>query len=310
MDTVPSAAEPAACPHERAVAGAPGRPVLAGCGAALAAGIAALVTALRPAVTGHGGAAGRAGLLALSTLLVVAGITTLRGLVAVAPGEAVVVQLFGGYLGTVRRPGLRWIRPWAARRGVSVKIRTFQTPPAKVNDADGNPVEISVVTTWQVTDTARAVFAVDDVTAFVRTQVEVAARQTAMSYPYDDHGSGKACLRASAPEISAILAADIAERVAPAGVRVLETRIARLSYAPEIAHAMLRRQQAEAVVAARLRIVEGAVGMVEGALARLATDGVVDFDEDRKAAMVSNMLVVLCSDHATQPVVNTGTIYQ
>ncbi len=255
------------------------------------------------------GGSSPAGAWAGAAGLAAAGASILRGLTPVAPGEAVVVQVYGRYLGTIRDPGLRWVLPWATRRRVSVRIRTHEMPVSKVNDADGNPVEIAVVTLWQVTDTAKAVFAVDDVTGFVATQTEIAARQTATSYPYDDHGSGKPCMRASVPEISAILSADIAERVGAAGVRVIETRITRLSYAPEIAHAMLRRQQADAVVAARQRIVDGAVGMVESALARLAADGIVEFDEERKAAMVSNMLVVLCSDQATQPVVNTGTIY-
>ncbi|MGE5137397.1 MAG: SPFH domain-containing protein [Gemmatimonadota bacterium] len=280
---------------------------------AIAASVIALAAATGLAVwearqQAHGPAP--AGVWPAVAVLAAAGLAALRGLTQVAPGEAVLVQLFGRYLGSIREPGLHWVIPWAGRRRIPVRLRSYETPVSKVNDADGNPVEIAVVAVWQVADTARAVFAVDDVTAFVATQAEIAARQTASSYPYDDHGTGRPCLRASAAEISAILAADIAERVSPAGVRILETRISRLSYAPEIAHAMLRRQQAEAVVAARQRIVDGAVGMVESALARLAADGVVDFDEERKAAMVSNMLVVLCSDQATQPVVNTGTIYQ
>jgi regulator of protease activity HflC (stomatin/prohibitin superfamily) len=292
------------------MAGVSGRGALRLGAAALVAAVALLAWGIRVMVHDQAHPAVRGGLLVAVAVLAAVGVSILRGLNTVAPGEALVVQLFGRYLGTVRQPGLRWVIPWATRHRISVKIRTCETGPSKVNDADGNPVEIAVVAVWQVADTARAVFAVEDVTAFVATQVEVAARQTAMSYPYDDHGTGKACLRASTAEISTILSTDITERVASAGVRVLETRITRLSYAPEIAHAMLRRQQAEAVVAARLRIVDGAVGMVEGALARLAADGIVEFDEDRKAAMVSNMLVVLCSDQATQPVVNTGTIYQ
>jgi regulator of protease activity HflC (stomatin/prohibitin superfamily) len=294
---------------ERAMAGGPGGVLLALAIAALIVAAVLLDRGIRLAGHGHGVPSGPVLPLAAGSVLAAAGVLLLRGLTAVAPGEAVVVQLFGRYLGTVREPGLRWVPPFTARHRLSVKIRSHETAPSKVNDADGNPIELAVVALWQVTDTARAVFGVDDVTRYVGTQVEIAARQIAMSYPYDDHGSGKACLRASAAEISAILSADIAERLAPAGVEVLETRITRLSYAPEIAHAMLRRQQAEAVVAARLRIVEGAVGMVETALARLTADGVVDFDEERKAAMVSNMLVVLCSDQATQPVANIGTLY-
>ena len=308
-DTVTPGAAPQ-CEAERTLAGISGRAALRLGAAAGVAAVALLLGGIRTIVHQQAHPGVPAGLLVAAAVLAAAGAWTLRGLTTVAPGEALVVQVFGRYAGTVRRPGLCWAFPWAGRRRISVKIRTVETGPSKVNDADGSPVEIGVVAVWQVTDTARAVFAVEDVTAFVATQVEVAARQTAMSYPYDDHGSGKACLRASTAEISTILATDIAERVAPAGVEVRETRISRLSYAPEIAHAMLRRQQAEAVVAARQRIVDGAVGMVEGALARLAADDVVDFDGDRKAAMVSNMLVVLCSDQATQPVVNTGTIYQ
>lgn len=297
-------------PGERALVGISGRLALRLGIAALVAAVALVAWGARALVHGqaHPGAPG--GLLVVAgAVLASVGIFILRGLAPVAAGDALVVQLFGRYVGTVRQPGLRWVVPWASRHRISLKIRTFEAGPSKVNDADGSPVEIAVVAVWQVADTARAVFAVEDVTAFVATQVEVAARQTAMSYPYDDHGSGKACLRASTAEISTILAADIAERVAPAGVEVRDTRITRLSYAPEIAHAMLRRQQAEAVVAARQRIVDGAVAMVEGALEKLTADGVIDFDADRKAAMVSNMLVVLCSDQATQPVVNAGTIY-
>lgn len=295
---------------EQAYVGVSGRVALRLGAAALAAAVAVAVWGVHMVVGGQAHPGQPAGVLVAAAVLAAAGGFLLRGLTTVSPGEALVVQMFGRYAGTVRQPGLRWVFPWAARRRISVKIRTVETEPSKVNDADGNPVEIGVVAVWQVTDTALAVFAVEDVTAFVVVQVEVAARQTAMSYPYDDHGSGKACLRSSTAEISTILATDIAERVAAVGVEVRETRISRLSYAPEVAHAMLRRQQAEAVVAARQRIVDGAVGMVEGALARLAADDVVDFDGDRKAAMVSNMLVVLCSDQATQPVVNTGTIYQ
>ena len=307
-DTVAPGAQLRQHEGELPITGVSGRRAIRLAVVALVAAAVLLAWTIR--MHGHNPAPVRGGLLALAAVLLAGGVLILRGLTPVAPGEAVVVQLFGGYLGTLREPGLRWVNPLTTRQRMSVKIRSYETPLSKVNDEDGNPVEIAVVALWQVADTARAVFAVQDVTEFVATQVEIAARQTAMSYPYDDHGTGKACLRGSTAEISAILSADIAERVTPAGVRLIDTRITRLSYAPEIAHAMLRRQQAEAVVAARLRIVEGAVGMVEGALTKLAADGVVDFDEERKAAMVSNMLVVLCSDQATQPVVNTGTIYQ
>jgi regulator of protease activity HflC (stomatin/prohibitin superfamily) len=202
------------------------------------------------------------------------------------------------------------VRPIAKRRKVSTKIRSHQTEVAKVNDADGNPIEIAAVVVWQVEDTARAVFGVDDLTSFVALQAETTVRQVAGWYPYDDNGEGRPSLRGMTGEVTAQLAGKLAERVAPAGVKIIEVRLIRLAYAQEIAHAMLRRQQAGAMVAARQKIVDGAVGMVESALARLDADGLVELDPERKAAMVSNMLVVLCSDHPTQPVVNAGTLYQ
>ena len=243
-----------------------------------------------------------------AVLLVIAG-ALMSGLTQVAPGEARVVQLFGRYTGTIRSEGLHWVNPNTKRRRISTRIRNHETALAKVNDADGNPIEIAAVVVWQVEDTAKAVFGVDNLTEFIAIQAETAVRQIASDYPYDNHEGGLS-LRGSAVEINARLAEQIIQRVSPAGVRILETRLTRLSYAPEIAHAMLRRQQAGAMVAARQRIVEGAVGMVESALARLDADGLVELDAERKAAMVSNMLVVLCSDHPTQPVVNTGTLYQ
>jgi regulator of protease activity HflC (stomatin/prohibitin superfamily) len=232
------------------------------------------------------------------------------GLTAVVPGEARVVQLFGRYHGTIRSPGLRWVNPFAKRRKVSTRVRNHETPIAKVNDSDGNPVEIAAVVVWQVDDTAKALYAVDDFTHFVATQTETAVRHTASSYPYDSRGSGALSLRDNAEEITQRLSAELAERVRPAGVSIIESRLTRLSYAPEIAQAMLRQQQATAVVAARQRIVEGAVGMVELALQRLEERDVVELDEERKAAMVSNLLVVLCSEQATQQVVNAGSLYQ
>jgi regulator of protease activity HflC (stomatin/prohibitin superfamily) len=273
---------------------------------ALVGAVVLLIVAVRLSSEGNGSTLAWVGVVLL-TLIV---LTAVRGLVSVQAGEAVVVQLFGRYFGTVRQPGLGWVLPQARRQRISVKIRSFETGVSKVNDADGNPIEIAVVTVWQVTDTAQAVFAVEDVTEFVAIQAEIAVRQIACTYPYDDHGTGKPCLRSSAGEITTLLTAEIAARVAPAGVAVMESRLTRLGYAPEIAHAMLRRQQADAVVAARQKIVDGAVAMVESALDRLASDDIVEFDEERKAAMVSNMLVVLCSDQATHPVINTGTLYQ
>ena len=248
-------------------------------------------------------------LIAIGAVLIAVALWIIAGLTPVAPGEARVVQLFGRYTGTIRTEGLLWVNPYAKRRKVSTKIRNHETPLAKVNDADGNPIEIAAVVVWQVEDTAKALFGVDNVTEFVAIQAEAAIRQIASDYPYDNHDGGLS-LRGSAGEINAELADQIIQRVTSAGVRIIEARLTRLAYALEIAHAMLRRQQAGAMVAARQKIVDGAVGMVESALARLDADGLVELDAERKAAMVSNMLVVLCSDHSTQPVVNTGTLYQ
>jgi hypothetical protein len=243
------------------------------------------------------------------TLLVVAYLV-FTGLTPVIAGEARVVQLFGRYRGTIRDPGLHWVNILAKRRRVSVRIRNHESAAAKVNDADGNPIEIAAVVVWQVADTAKALYAVDDFPQFVATQTETAVRHIASAYPYTSHREGQLSLRENATEITAKLSAEIAERVAAAGVSVIESRLTRLSYAPEIAQAMLRQQQAAAVVGARFTIVEGAVGMVRLALQRLQEQGVVELDEERKAAMVSNLLVVLCSEQATQQVVNTGTLYQ
>jgi regulator of protease activity HflC (stomatin/prohibitin superfamily) len=257
---------------------------------------------------------GGAGLIAVvppaGAVLLVAGVLTLSGLTPVMPGQARVVTLFGRYLGTVRVNGLRWVNPFAKRLRVSTRIRNHETTTLKVNDADGNPIEMAAVVVWQVSDTAKAVYAVEDVVAFVATQAETAVRHVAGSFPYDARGQERLSLRENAEEITSRLSSEIAERVAAAGVHVVESRITRLSYAPEIAQVMLRRQQAEAVVDARRRLVDGAVGMVRQALEQLAEQELVDLDEERKAAMVSNLLVVLCSESPTQPVVNTGTLYQ
>ncbi len=250
------------------------------------------------------------GLSWAGVLLILAGIFTLRGLTPVAPGRAHVVQLFGTYRGTIRDPGLQWVNPFTKRIPVSTRIRNQESALAKVNDADGNPIEIAAVVVWQVQDTAHASYAVDDYVHFVAIQAETAVRHIASSYPYDSRGTDALSLRDNADEITQRLSAELAERVRPAGVYVIETRLTRLSYAPEIAQAMLRQQQASAVVAARQRIVEGAVGMVRLALQRLDEENVVELDEERKAAMVSNLLVVLCSEQATQQVVNTGSLYQ
>ena len=231
------------------------------------------------------------------------------GLTVVAPREARVVQFLGAYTCTVREPGLRFVNPFTTRQKVSTRIRNHETTVSKVNDADGNPIEIAAVVVWQVEDTARAVFEVDDFVQFVTVQAETAVRSIATSYPYDARSDDQLSLRDSAEEISEKLSQEVAARVAAAGVLIVESRITHLAYAKEIAQAMLQRQQASAVVAARHQIVEGAVGMVEMALERLEQRAVVELDDERRAAMVSNLLVVLCGTQATQPVVNTGTLY-
>ena len=293
--------DPARQITERAAGSVPGVGVLV---LGSVAGIAAIVLLIVGLVRHN-----LAGLIVLAIVLSAVADLSLRGLTAVIAGEARVVQLFGSYRGTLRDPGLVWVNPFAKRRRVSTRIRNHETPVAKVNDADGNPIEIAAVVVWRVEDTAKALYSVDDFATFVATQTETAVRRIATSYAYETHGSGEMSLRDNADEITHQLSAEIAERVAPAGVHIIESRLTRLSYAAEIAQAMLRRQQASAVVGARQRIVEGAVGMVQMALTKLEEEGVVELDEERKAAMVSNLLVVLCSEQATQQVVNTGTLY-
>jgi len=250
------------------------------------------------------------GLIVLGILAILTGSLLWRGLTAVVPGQARVVQLFGRYRGTIRDSGLKWVNPFTNRIIVSTRIRNQESAQAKVNDADGNPIEIAAVVVWEVQDTARAIYSVDDYRQFVAIQTETAVRHIASSYPYDNRGSGALSLRDNAEEITERLSAELQDRVQSAGVHIIESRLTRLSYAAEIAQAMLRQQQASAVVGARQRIVEGAVGMVKLALERLEDEGVVELDEERKAAMVSNLLVVLCSEQATQQVVNTGSLYQ
>jgi len=291
---------------ERAGWSAPGVRVLVTGIMMLLAGIVLLVlgTSLGPS------AAGPIALIWGGAVLFIAGYLALRGLTAVVAGEPRVVQLFGRYRGTVRAPGLHWVNPFARRRRLSVRLRNHETTLAKVNDADGNPIEIAAVVVWQVQDTAQATYSVDDYVKFVAIQAETAVRHIASSYPYDARGAENVLsLRDNADEITARLSAELANRVQAAGVEVVETRLTRLSYAAEIAGAMLRQQQASAVVGARSKIVEGAVGMVKMALERLDEENVVELDEERKAAMVSNLLVVLCSEQATQQVVNTGSLY-
>jgi hypothetical protein len=240
-------------------------------------------------------------------LLVFAVVVT--SLVVVPPGQSSVVQFFGRYVGTVRRSGFWWVLPLTLRRKVSVRVRNFETNRLKVNDADGNPVDIAAIVVWQVADTAKSSYAVDNYENFVSVQAESALRHVSNSHSYDDPGTSGTTLRGSTDVVAAELANEVSARVAIAGVEIVEVRISHLAYAQEIAQAMLRRQQANAVVAARTRIVEGAVGMVELALNRLAEHEVVELDEERKASMVSNLLVVLCGDQPPSPVVNTGSLY-
>jgi regulator of protease activity HflC (stomatin/prohibitin superfamily) len=250
-------------------------------------------------------------LLGLGAFLLAIGLVILgfNGLTPVNPNEARALVLFGKYRGTVHAQGLQWVNPFTERRRISVRVRNFETSKLKVNDHDGNPIEIAAVVVWKVTDTAEALFEVDDYENFVAVQAESALRNLATSHPYDAHNDGQVSLRANPVEIADQLRTEIQDRLEQAGVKVIEARISHLAYAPEIANAMLRRQQANAVIAARTRIVEGAVGMVEMALEQLSAKGVVELDEERKAQMVSNLLVVLCSEREAQPVLNAGTLY-
>lgn len=231
------------------------------------------------------------------------------GFFTVAPNEAKVLQFFGRYVGTVHDAGPRYVNPFYTKKAVSVRVRNFESSKLKVNDLEGNPIEIAAVVVWQVVDTAEALFLVDDYVDFVKIQSESALRQMAQSFPYDSHDTGAVSLRSHHAEIAERLREEVQERLASAGVKVIEARITHLAFAPEVAQAMLQRQQASAIISARTRIVEGAVSMVEMALQQLAERDVVTLDDERKAAMVSNLLVVLCGDRGTQPVVNTGSIY-
>ena len=233
----------------------------------------------------------------------------LFGLYMVEPNQAAVVSLFGKYVGTVKDNGLRWNNPFYSKKKVSMRVRNFESGKLKVNELDGSPIEIAAVIVWQVVDASEAVYNVDDYESFVHIQSEAALRSMATSYPYDQHEEGQFALRSHAAEISEHLQKELADRLNDAGVAVIDARISHLAYAPEIAQAMLQRQQANAIIAARTRIVAGAVGMVEMALAELQKNGVVQLDEERKAQMVSNLLVVLCGERSTQPIVNTGSLY-
>ncbi|MEU3975740.1 SPFH domain-containing protein [Streptomyces bacillaris] len=243
-------------------------------------------------------------------LLALASFFCMSGVKMVAPGEARVIQLFGRYVGTIRADGLRWVNPLTSSRKISTRVRNHETAVLKVNDAYGNPIELAAIVVWKVEDTAQALFEVDDFLEFVATQTESAVRHIAIEYPYDAHEEDGLSLRGNAEEITEKLAVELTARVKAAGVRIIESRFSHLAYAPEIASAMLQRQQAGAVVAARQQIVEGAVGMVEMALTRIAEQDIVELDAERKAAMVSNLMVVLCGDRAAQPVLNTGSLYQ
>jgi regulator of protease activity HflC (stomatin/prohibitin superfamily) len=231
------------------------------------------------------------------------------GLFAIQPNQAKALTLFGKYIGSVREPGLWWVNPFIAKKPVSLRVRNFETAKLKVNDNDSNPIEIGAVVVWQVVDSAEALFVVDHYEDYVHVQSESAVRTLATQYPYDAHSEGVVSLSHNAADISQQLADEVQNRLEKAGIKVLEARITHLAYAPEIASAMLRRQQATAIIAAREKIVEGAVSMVDMALKMIARDGIVVLDEERKAAMVSNLLVTLCADQPMQPVMNTGSLY-
>ncbi|EMF28675.1 hypothetical protein H114_12591 [Streptomyces gancidicus BKS 13-15] len=283
-----------------------------GGGLALLLGLLGLLggVAMSISATAVEGAGAKAGLIVGGIVVAIAAFLAMCGLNMVAPGEARVVQLFGRYRGTIRKDGLRWVTPFTSRTKISTRVRNHETAVLKVNDAYGNPIELAAVVVWRVEDTAQATFEVDDYVEFVSTQTEAAVRHIAIEYPYDAHDEGDLSLRGNAEEITEKLAVELHARVEAAGVQIIESRFTHLAYAPEIASAMLQRQQAGAVVAARQQIVEGAVGMVETALARLEEQDIVDLDPERKAAMVSNLMVVLCGDRSAQPVLNTGTLYQ
>ena len=280
-------------------------------------GIAMLLLALLVSALGVGAflalaselAANKPAALATGIVLEIVALLMLCGLYMVQPNQAAVLELFGKYTGTVREAGLRWNNPFFTKRKVSLRVRNFESGKLKVNELDGSPIEIAAVIVWQVNDASEATYNVDDYESFVHIQSESALRAMATSYPYDQHEDGQLALRSHAAEISQHLKDELAERLADAGVQVIDARISHLAYAPEIAQAMLQRQQANAVIAARQRIVAGAVGMVEMALAELDKSGAVQLDEERKAQMVSNLLTVLCSDRGTQPVVNAGSLY-
>ena len=284
---------------EKPLASLPGIPMLLAIAAVAIAAVAIAAVAI------VGGLFVSRGLVIAAPLLVLA-VFAASGCYMIEPNQAAVLSLFGKYIGTGRDNGLRWNNPLYSKKKISLRVRNFESGRLKVNELDGSPIEIAAVIVWQVADASEAVYNVDDYESFVHIQSEAALRAMATSYPYDQHEEGQLALRSHAAEISAHLQSELAERLADAGVAVLDARISHLAYAPEIAQAMLQRQQANAIIAARSRIVAGAVGMVEMALEQLQKNGTVHLDEERKAAMVSNLLVVLCSERSTQPMVNTG----
>jgi regulator of protease activity HflC (stomatin/prohibitin superfamily) len=254
--------------------------------------------------------AGYGGLvIALDVLVLIVDIVCLCGLFTVQPNQGVVLTLFGRYKGTAAEPGLRWANPFYIKRPISLRVRNFETNHLKVNDKDGNPIEIAAVVVWRVIDTAEAMFEVDNYENYLHIQSEAALRNLAMAYPYDSHDDELTSLRGHTGVVAEHLKSELTDRLSKAGVEIVEARISHLAYAPEIAQAMLQRQQASAIIAARQKIVEGAVGMVQMALDMLSAKKVVELDEERKAAMVSNLLVVLCGERGTQPIVNAGSIY-
>ena len=287
--------------RERATRTLPGLPVLLILLLALGLAIWGLVEAAQ---------AEAIGLIIGDLFLMLVLIFLMAGVFVVNPNEGRVLQFFGDYVGTERTPGLRWANPFFTKKRVSLRVRNFESSKLKVNDNDGNPIEIAAVVVWKVVDTAEAVFEVDDYDNYVKVQSESALRNLATSYTYDTHDEQTMSLRGTTQAVADHLKREIQDRLSRAGVEVIEARISHLAYAPEIAQAMLQRQQAGAIIAARQRIVEGAVGMVEMALEMLSKREIVALDDDRRAAMVSNLLVVLCGDKATQPIINTGTIYQ
>jgi regulator of protease activity HflC (stomatin/prohibitin superfamily) len=297
--------------RERIARSLPGIPIALALIAALVLVIVAFIAWIGIVIVPAGDNAGAVELLPLLVMVavVVALAIALNGLTPVNPNESRALIMFGKYRGTVHEQGLQWVNPFTERRRISVRVRNFETSKLKVNDFDGNPIEIAAVVVWKVTDTAEALFEVDDYENFVQVQAESALRNLATTHPYDAHNEGQIALRSNPVEVAEGLRTEIQDRLDKAGITVIEARISHLAYAPEIANAMLRRQQANAVIAARTRIVEGAVGMVEMALEQLSSKQIVTLDEERKAQMVSNLLVVLCSEQEAQPVLNAGTLY-